>query len=563
MIKNNNEITITEDESKICEICEKVFGSGRLKAWHVRKEHKLDFKSYILHTYYNNIVPKCLKTGVELTFKAHQLGPWYSNFSKNNFPRKPHTQESKDKIRDGCEKTSMEKFGVKNVFSTDWCKDKIKSTMNEKYGVNNIMELDKYKLLFSTFKRTPESFIHAKETSMLRFNKEHYSYTDKHLLNIRIAGYNRFYKNWDDYLSKLLLNKNIKCNSSEAILSANLPMEFECNLCNNIWASEFMLMPECPKCLAGFRNCRSKVEASLLMWLTENIKEPVISNKRFNINGKVYEADAYIKDLNTIIELHGVYWHSEQHGQKDRKYHIDKFNALKSLGFNIIQIFEDEWLLKSDIVKSKLLHKLKYGNSETIYARKCKVKIIDNVTANELVEKSHIQGKSNAQICYGAYYNDELVSVMTFSKPRINMGNKTTTGIYEIVRFSSILNKRIVGIASRLFNRFIADYNPDKIISYADLRWTLENDNLYTKMGMKFEYITKPNYWYVKKLKREYRYKYTKHILISKYNADPTLTEWEIMKSMGYDRIWDCGNLKYVWTNPIEGNKLEPIIKLS
>ena len=173
MIKNNNEITITEYESTVCEICKKVFGSGRLKAWHVRKDHKLNFKSYILQTYYNNIVPKCLKTGAELTFKAHQLGPWYSNFSKNNFPRKPHTQESKDKIREGCEQTSMEKFGVKNVFSTDWCKEKIKSTMNEKYGVNNIMELEDMKVLFSTFSKSEEAKEKTRATNVKQYGVDH------------------------------------------------------------------------------------------------------------------------------------------------------------------------------------------------------------------------------------------------------------------------------------------------------------------------------------------------------------------------------------------------------
>jgi hypothetical protein len=128
--------------------------------WHVRKEHKLNFKSYILQTYYNNETPKCLKTGKELTFKPHQLGPWFSNYSKNNFPRKNHSEESKGKIRIGCERTSMNKFGVKNVFQTEWCKEKIKNTIKEKYGVNNPMQIDEFKQkminsFFETIKNRP------------------------------------------------------------------------------------------------------------------------------------------------------------------------------------------------------------------------------------------------------------------------------------------------------------------------------------------------------------------------------------------------------------------------
>ena len=33
-------------------------------------------------------------------------------------------------------------------------------------------------------------------------------------------------------------------------------------------------------------------------------------------------------------------------------------------------------------------------------------------------------------------------------------------------------------------------------------------------------------------------------------NLDPRLTETEMVKELGYDRIWDCGLIKYVYTNP-------------
>lgn len=176
MTRVQNEITITEEESKNCLICNKIFESGRLKTWHVKKEHKLDFKSYILQSYYGNIIPTCLKTGKELSFKAHQLGPWFSNYSKNNFPRNKHSNETKEKIRIGGEETSIKKFGVKNVFQTDWCKEKIKETMLRKYGVTNIMELDDVKervlaSFYETVKNRPVSVaIKSSKTSSLELD---------------------------------------------------------------------------------------------------------------------------------------------------------------------------------------------------------------------------------------------------------------------------------------------------------------------------------------------------------------------------------------------------------
>ena len=140
MNKNGNEITITEEESKTCKVCDIRFDTPRKRMWHIKKEHKLDFKEYVIKFYYDGVVPTCLKTRKSLSFKANQLGPWFKNYAKNCFPRNPHSQQTKNKIRDGCEKNSIKKYGVKNVFQSDWCKEKIKNTMIERYGIRNIME---------------------------------------------------------------------------------------------------------------------------------------------------------------------------------------------------------------------------------------------------------------------------------------------------------------------------------------------------------------------------------------------------------------------------------------
>ena len=58
---------------------------------------------------------------------------------------------------------------------------------------------------------------------------------------------------------------------------------------------------------------------------------------------------------------------------------------------------------------------------------------------------------------------------------------------------------------------------------------------------------TPPNYWYVKIyewLNRFHRFNFRKDVLVKEgYSAD--MTEWDIMKIKGYDRIWDCGSMKF------------------
>jgi very-short-patch-repair endonuclease len=545
MIKNGNEIQITNEESKICKLDNKKFDSNRKMIWYVRKNYHLTFEDYIIKSYYNGIRPVCLKTGNPLKFKANKLGSWFSNWSQNAFPRIPHSEKTKQKIKEGCEKTALAKYGVKNVFSTEWCKKKIKTSLMEKYGVDNIMKLSDMKLLFSEFSKSQETIEKTKKTNCLHFGVDHFFKTREYKLSLRKNFISKFYKNWDEYKNKLSQNEHIKCLSEPNCIKLDQPATFQCKLCNHIWKEDTIMVPECPKCREEFRNSRSKQEASLLIWLSSTISDPIMSNKRFNINGKIYEADVCIESKKLIIELHGLFWHGELHGKKDRKYHLSKYNAFRSIGYDIIQIFEDEWLFKTDIIKQKILHKLGYNNSPKLYARKCFIKKIDYNICKEFLDKTHIQGNSVSSIQLGAYYEDELVAVMTFSNLRKFMGGDgTQKDIYELVRFSTSINKIVIGIAGKLMNYFINNYNPSKIVSYADRRWTNEHKNLYLNLKMNLVRITEPNYWYVKKVKREHRFKYRKSRLI-KMGADPLKTEWESMKSMGYDRIWDCGNLKF------------------
>jgi hypothetical protein len=47
-------------------------------------------------------------------------------------------------------------------------------------------------------------------------------------------------------------------------------------------------------------------------------------------------------------------------------------------------------------------------------------------------------------------------------------------------------------------------------------------------------------------LNRKHIYNFTKHSILAKHQElDKSKTEWELMKELGYNRIWDCGNLKF------------------
>lgn len=545
MNRNKNEITITDEESRTCLLDNKKFESSRKMIWYVRKTYQLSFEDYILKVYYNDIRPICLKTGQKLSFKANKCGPWFSNYSKNNFPRKNHTSETKEKIKKSCEQTFLKKYGKSNVFQTEECKKKIKKTMLKKYGVDNIMKSTHMKTLFSSFEKSNDVIISTKITNNKKYGVDHFFKTKQYKLKLRKDLFKRHYSNWTHYINHLSEFLSVLCISKECEFITDNPTKFVCKNCNTTWEEETLLIPICNTCNED-NNFRSNLELSFFNWInTLNVKN-INPNKRFTVDNTTYEVDFLIGNL--VIELNGLYWHSEIGGNKDKKYHINKLIFLNKLGYDVINIFEDEWLFKTDIVKSKILSKLNMLGGNKIYARKCHIQIITNRECSKFLEKNHIQGNINASICLGAYFNDNLIAVMSFSNPKSRKTIKTKTtdeSVYELVRFATDINCHILGIGGKLLTYFIKHFNPTRINTYADRRWTTNsNDNLYTKLNFELLSTSEPSYWYTKKYAREYRYKYRKQVLITE-GFDPNKTEWEIMKDRGYDRIWDCGNFKY------------------
>jgi len=292
----------------------------------------------------------------------------------------------------------------------------------------------------------------------------------------------------------------------------------------------------CPICDFKDMTFRSHFEKEVGEEIRKFYQGEILCNKY--ING--YECDIIIHDLKIAIECNGVYWHTEQY--KEKNIHQLKKQKVEETGYNLIQIWEDDWkdLIKHEIIISRL--KAKLGMSEKIYARKCIIKEVHSKEAKIFLNDNHIQGYVPATYKYGLYYDNELMEIITLGKTRkLISGNENCLELY---RLCTKRGYNVIGGFSKLLSYFRNNVTNERIISYADCDWCNINSNGYEKVGFKYIKMTEPGYCYNINGIRENRLNYTKSKLVNN-GFDVNKSEVTIMHDRGYYRIFDSGNILF------------------
>ena len=295
----------------------------------------------------------------------------------------------------------------------------------------------------------------------------------------------------------------------------------------------------CPMC--AYESTTSGGEYELFSFIRENYDGNILKNSRKLFEGKA-EIDILLPQLGIGIEYDGLYWHGDKSRSDARLYHSTKTEMCAEKNITLIHVFEDEWLYKREIVKSVLLSKMGLVKNR-IFARKCRIEEVSPNTVNQFLNANHIQGQCPSIVNYGLYYDGELVSLMTFGKPRRNLGWKGEyDNVWELTRFCNKLNTSVVGGAGKLLKHFEETMKPNMVVSYADKRYS--TGKMYNTLGFTHDHDSQPNYFYVRGDRRYNRYKFRKDILV-KQGFDPNKSEREIMRERGIYRIYDCGNMVF------------------
>lgn len=250
-----------------------------------------------------------------------------------------------------------------------------------------------------------------------------------------------------------------------------------------------------------------------------------------------YSYDFKIGDI--LVEInptptHNSTWGVFGRGPKEERYHFKKTKYSQDLGYRCINVWDwDDSGKIINIIKSEL--------SEIVYGRKCEIREVKKEEAIEFINKHHLQGYAKDCIRIGLFYNGELVSIMTFDKPRYNKNYE-----YEIIRYC--YSKNVIGGSEKLFKHFIDNYHPKSIISYCDN--SKFSGGVYSKLGFTLDTYGQPSrHWYNIKTK-----KHITNNLLVKHGFDHLFgtsfgkgtSNEELMIENGFVEVYDAGQSRYI-----------------
>lgn len=345
--------------------------------------------------------------------------------------------------------------------------------------------------------------------------------------------------------ARIKRQERIAASGLTLLSQADTQLRLRCTTCS----SEFTLTQQCfthSKWKSDWCNIcyplkpqyRSTGEREMFEWV-QSLRGDAIATHR-QLLSRRGEVDIWVPSEKLAIEYNGLYWHSADQLLKSGKSataDAEKRKELVKFGIRYVGIFEDEWLHAQEIVKSRLRNILGV-TPRRIGARLTTVRDVSSRDAAQFCRSNHISGAGRSNVRYGLYLDDELISVMTFSRSNLS---RRVIG-WEINRYCTVLNTTVIGGATRLFKKFVADHKPSSVISYADSRWS--EGELYRILGFKFVHQTVPNYWYVRRGTTHRIHRYT---LRKTKEDDQHLSERELRAAQGYDVVYDCGSTKWLW----------------
>ena len=480
-------------------------------------------------------------------------------------------------------KTLMEKYGVSNISQIKGSREKAANTMLERYGVSNYTHSKDYKLKteqtclqkygtthhmksseflkkydqkiykkygVKRFTQTPEYKTKLEQTCLQKYNYPTYLQSEDYKTKTHNTVREKYGVEWITQAPEIIKKKNETIKNKYNRINPgqiNISDESLAILENKEQLSKIYQKIGTFQGVGKFLNigdttvaryvrlhnipviterCRSVNEENLLQYITSLYTDTILTNDRSILDG--LELDIVLPKLKLAFEFNGMYWHSTIF--KPSNYHFEKSQKCQEKGYHLIHVYEPEWIQNQE--KIKLFVKNLLCTKQLIGARETEFKEISNHDANQFYEENHLQGKSNNNKSFGLFYNNELISAISFTKPGENKKEKCD---YIINRFCVKDGFTVSGGFSKLLKHSNIHGN---IRTYQMI--DKFEGKIYEKSGFKRLHHNKMYYW-CKNNEWLPRSKTNKRAL----GITENISESKWLEQHGYIKIYTAGT--YTW----------------
>lgn len=282
------------------------------------------------------------------------------------------------------------------------------------------------------------------------------------------------------------------------------------------------------------------------------------------------ELDIVVPSHRLAIEFNGIFSHSEQavfetHSKPlPHNYHADKTCEAREQGYQLVHVWEDDWLHRRELVMRACAHRLHAVDRlpdvlpdinplacERLYARKLTVRTVPGDVARRFWQDNHLQGPVNCSVNIGLYDQDGILRAL-LGVGRKNHGSRVSLpeGTWDIQRYATL------GTVVGGFTRLLA--HAETLLPVHT--WTSWSDNdisdggmyraagftLDKRQGASYSYVGLTTGW-----ERVHRSTYTKQRFIDDPDLvyEPGQTEHEAALANRLYRIYDAGKTR--WIKPI------------
>jgi len=466
---------------------------------------------------------------------------------------------ARPEVRAAAAESNLKKYGHENPFGSKIIQKQISKTNLQRYGAENPFASEKIKSAMRIdcldkhgvdwHSKRPEVVTRATETNLLRYGVKRPLQNKEILLKLQNTCLEKYGKSHSFNIEKTkkfylarygVVNNSCLSDWWEKCKATNL---------ERYGAECWMATDE------GKQNLRKVLldrygvtNTFLLPHAKPSPKTQSKTNVRFSTKYNITEMEFKIGQKSydfrlgqTLLELNPTVTHNSHFSIFDKNsngleknYHLDKTKLATNNGFKCIHIWD--WDNQDKIIH--LVNKQNY-----VYGRNCSTKLLSKEESNSFLENEHLQGACRGNLInIGLYHENNLISVMTFGKPRYNSNYE-----YELLRYASSVN--VIGGAKKLWAFFLKEFSPKSVISYCDL--SKFSGKTYLDLGFLLLRTSPPSkHWYNIKTKTHI----TDNLLrqrgydqLHRTNFGKRTSNEKLMLENGYLPIYDCGQATYIY----------------